>query len=180
MVNSSLFRRIELQMLMNLTAKAIGEQPKRIWTYPNREALRIYAEYTSSHLRDGADEALIERMNHAALLMGQRLRHWLFIRSEATARRFIIALYRNIGIELSFTDAQHLCFHRCLFSRYYTPAACLAASALDDGIIRGLTGRPACRLCFSQRLTEGGRCCMATFQETNQKQDIYEESHRNR
>ena len=51
MVNSSLFRRIELQMLMNLTARALGQKPKRIWTLPNAKALKAYAEYTAATCR---------------------------------------------------------------------------------------------------------------------------------
>ena len=70
MVNSSLFRRIELQMLMNLTAHALGKKPKRIWTLSNDEALRAYAEYTCSNLQVDADETLFERMNTGAYRMG--------------------------------------------------------------------------------------------------------------
>ncbi|MCR5130448.1 MAG: hypothetical protein K6C10_03175 [Prevotella sp.] len=180
MVNSSLFRRIELQVLMNLTAKAFGKKPERIWNRPNDEALRAYAQFTSSHLREGADEALLQRMNSRAYKMGRLLRSVFLVSSEARAQRLIVALYRNIGISLSFSgdkkqDAPHessLCFRRCYFSAYYTPAACLAASALDDGIIRGIMGEPSRRLCFSQRITEGCSCCLATLQETHKEQEI--------
>ncbi len=161
MVNSSLFRRIELQMLMNLTAKAMGERPQRIWTLANDEALKVYAEYTSSRLQKGADEALLERMNSEALKMGRLLRRVFLIKSEAKALRMIVALYRNISINLSFSNHQSLCFRSCYFSRHYMPAACQAASALDDGIIRGITGLPHCHLQFTQRITEGFPCCIA-------------------
>ncbi len=161
MVNSSLFRRIELQLLMDLTAKTLGKPSQRTWTLPNAEALKVYAEFTSSHLREGTDEAALQRMNSEALKMGRLLRRLFMIKSEARARRLIVALYRNIGIRLSFLDQEHLCFHSCYFSRFYTPAACLAASALDDGIIRGITGQTSSHLCFSQRITEGCNCCKA-------------------
>jgi len=161
MVDTPLFRRIELQMLMNLTARAFGEPSPRIWTLPNREALKIYAHYTSSHLQTGADEQTLQRMNSEALRMGRLLRLLFFVRSEARAQRLIVALYRNIGITLAFSTSQQLCFSSCYFSGHYTPAACLAASALDDGIIRGIMGHTDCRLCFSQRITEGCSCCRA-------------------
>ncbi len=163
MVNSSLFRRVELQMLMNLTARAFGEQSKRIWTLSNNEALKTYAEYTSSRLHSGADEAMLQRMNSEALKTGHLLRKLFFIRNETAAQRLIIALYRNIGISLSFSDKKHLCFHRCYFSSHYTPATCLAASALDDGIIRGILGLTNGQLHFIQRITEGCQCCQANF-----------------
>ncbi len=172
MVNTSLFRRIELQVLMNLTSGAFGQHPKRIWTRSNDEALKAYADYTSNHLREGADDELLQRMNSRAYKVGLMLRRLFFVRSEAKAERLIIALYRNIGITLSFSDDKNLCFHHCYFSNHYTPAACLAASALDDGIIRGITGKASCRLCFSQRITEGCRCCKATFQKTNKEKEI--------
>ena len=168
MVNSSLFRRIELQLLMNLTARAIGQRPKRLWTRSNANALQAYAKFTSRHLQAGTDESLLQRMNGEAYRMGRMLRRMFFIRSDAAAERLIVALYRNIGIDLSFDNGQQLCFHRCFFSAHYTPAVCLAASALDDGIIRGITGRTDGSLRFSQRITEGCHCCKATFQPPKQ------------
>ena len=163
MVNSSLFRRIELQLLMNLTAHALGQKPKRIWTLPNAEALRGYAEYTSSNLQAGADEALLERMHTEAYKMGRLLRRLFLINNEARAQQLIVALYHNIGIKLSFESSRQLCFHSCYFSRFYTPQACKAASALDDGIIRGILGLESEHLHFSQRITEGCKCCKAQF-----------------
>lgn len=161
MVNSTLFRRIELQLLMNLTAKAFGEPSQRIWTRSNGEALRLYAEFTGSQLREGADDQLLQRMNSEALKMGRLLRRLFLIRSEDRAQRLLVALYRNIGITISWNGQEHLCFHRCYFSHHYTSAACLAASALDDGIIRGILGKTNGRLHFSQRITEGCPCCLA-------------------
>lgn len=178
MVNSSLFCRIQLQLLMNLTARAIGQPTKRLWTRSNAHALQAYAEYTCHHLSSGVDEPLLRRMNSEAYHMGRMLRRLLFIRNRAAAERLIIALYRNIGINLSFSDRQQICFRSCYFSRFYSPAVCLAASALDDGIIRGLTGQSASRLSFTQRITEGCNCCRATFQPSNKKNE--QESNRDR
>lgn len=165
MINSSLFQRIELQLLMNLTARALGQRPERLWTRANASALKAYAEYTLRHLQKGADERLLQRMNDEAYRTGRMLRRLFFIRNAAAAERLVAALYRNIGISLSFSGDRHLCFHRCYFSAYYTPAVCHAASALDDGIIRGITGQHDSRLCFAQRITEGCDCCKATFQQ---------------
>ncbi len=168
MINSPLFRRIELQMLMNLTARTFGEKPQRIWTLSNREALMAYAEYTGTRLHKGTDEATLQRMNSMALRMGKLLRCVFLVRSETRAQQLIVGLYRNIGIQLSFNDAHHLCFHSCYFSRHYTPAACRAASALDDGIIRGIMGQTASRLFFSQRITEGRKCCRGALRMKNE------------
>lgn len=161
--DSPLFRRIELQLLMNLTARAFGKPAKRIWTHPNDEALRIYAEYTRDHLQHtGVDEQLLRRMNEEAYRMGCRLRRWFHLRRQADIECFVIQIYRHIGIELEGHVPGCLCFRQCFFSTYYTPDICLAASALDDGIIRGLNGEG--RLIFQQRITEGCKYCKATFQ----------------
>ena len=166
MVNSSLFRRIQLQLLMNLTARALGERPLRIWTRPNGEALKIYAAFTAQHLQTGADKERLQRMNNEALKMGCLLRRLFFVRSSAKAQQLIVALYRNIGIQLSFAADGQLHFHRCYFSNHYTTAACRAASMLDDGIIRGITNQSARYLYFSQRITEGCQRCEALLRET--------------
>jgi hypothetical protein len=168
MVNSSLFRRIQLQLLMNLTAHALGVRSVRLWTRSNAEALKVYAEFTAQHLQAGADDALLQRMNSEALKTGRLLRQLFFVHSTSRAQRLIVALYRNIGIQLSFAADGHLCFHRCYFSSHYTPAACRAASMLDDGIICGIMHHPARSLCFSQRITEGCPCCKASLQYTTQ------------
>ncbi|MBR3455314.1 MAG: hypothetical protein IKH26_08325 [Bacteroidaceae bacterium] len=163
LVNNALFRRIELQQLMNLTARAFGKPSQRIWTLPNDEALRVYAEYTRDHLQEGVNGPLLERMNGEAYKMGRWLRRLFFLNRQADIERFTIALYRNIGIELEGSIPGQLCFRRCFFSHYYTPDICLAASALDDGMIRGLAGKG--RLTFQKRITEGCKCCIATFHD---------------
>lgn len=172
MIHSPLFRRIQLQLLMNLTARALGERPVRLWIHSNAEALRLYAAFTAQHLHDGADEVRLQRMNNEALKMGRLLRRVFRIGSRSRAQRLVVALYRNIGIQVSFTADDRLCFHRCYFSSCYTPAACRAASMLDDGIIRGITRQPACHLSFAQRITEGCSCCEASLRKTTHKQDI--------
>ena len=146
---------------MNLTARALGQKSQRIWTLPNAEALRVYAEFTSSNLQAGADDPLLERMHTEAYKMGRLLRHLFLINNEARAQRLIVALYRNIGIRLSFESSRQLCFHRCYFSRFYTPQICQAASALDSGIICGILGLESEHLHFSQRITEGCKQCKA-------------------
>ncbi len=162
--NSSLFRRIELQQLMNLTARAFGQPSKSIWMLRPDEALRVYAEYTRDFLQGkAADAPLLKRMNEEAYRMGRRLRRIFRLKTPDDVERFTILLYKNIGIQLEGHIPGRLCFRRCFFSQYYTPAQCLAASALDDGIIRGLSGSG--RLSFQQRITEGCACCLAMVDE---------------
>ena len=74
MLNNSLFRRIQLQLLMNLTARALGKPTVRTWTMTNDKALQVYAEYTRDHLRDGVSEPLLQRMSEEAYRIGKLLR----------------------------------------------------------------------------------------------------------
>lgn len=163
LINNALVCRIELQLLADLTARALRQPAPRLWTKPNAEALRCYAEFTRQHLQGSADEAVLQRLTHEAYRMGTLLRRLLRPRRRADVERLATRLYRNIGIRLTFTDATHLCFVRCYFSRHYTPAICLAASTLDEGILRGISGQPASQLRFTQRITQGCACCKATF-----------------
>ena len=41
-----LFSKIEIQLLMNATARAFGEKPRRVWTLPHTTALVVYADCT--------------------------------------------------------------------------------------------------------------------------------------
>ena len=162
MINEILAR-IELQLLMNLTARALQQPTERIWTLSAGEALRAYATFTRRYLQGTNSQERLSRLNQEAYRMGQQVRRWFPCKREAAARRLVAMLYRHIGIDMQFLPSGELCFHSCYFSRFYTPSVCIAASAIDDGIIRGVMGQTAGKLHFSQRITEGCKCCMATI-----------------
>lgn len=146
---------------MNLTARALRQPTRHLWTLAPDEALQLYAEYTSTQLQDGVSPSVLDSMNREAYRMGRLLRRLLLLR-QSDIKQFVVALYRNIGIRLDGHLPSQLCFHSCYFSHFYTPEVCLAASALDDGIMRGLLGTG--RLTFQQRITEGCSHCLATYQ----------------
>lgn len=160
-IRSQWFRRIVLQQLMNLTARAFGKPAKRIWTLSCQEALKTYAEYTRDNLAGPPTDELIERMTEEAYQTGHWLRRMFLLRRPEEIDRFLIELYRHIGITLEGHIPGDLCFRRCYFSRYYTPETCRAASALDEGMMRGLAGSGSLR--FRQRITEGCENCKAIY-----------------
>ena len=164
-IRSEWFRRVELQQLMNLTARAFGKPACRLWTLPADKALQVYAEYTRDNLQQAPTDELIQKMNDEAFRMGRRLCRVFRLQTQADVERLTIELYRHIGITLEGHLPGRLCFRDCFFSHYYTPAICLAASALDEGIMRGLMGGGG-RLCFHQRITDGAPCCQATMEES--------------
>ena len=162
----SLFRKLELQMLMNLTARALDKPVKRIWTLPNSKALQVYAEYTCEHLACSKNWTLMQQMNDEAYRVGKRLRKIFHLRKPTDITRFTFWLYRNIGIQMEGNIPGKICVTECFFSHHYTPAICRVASALDDGIIKGLAGDGI--LHFQQRITEGCQYCLATFKTSEE------------
>lgn len=156
-----LFRRTELQILMSLTAHALRQPSMCIWHLPHLEALKCYAEFTRDNLSDDVSPEILQRMNTQAYRLGRILRLLFLIRRKTTAQQFVVSLYRNIGIAMSFKSEDEIIFHNCFFSRFYTPDVCLAASSLDDGIIRGLTG--CGKLTFKQRITEKCKYCLVQY-----------------
>ncbi len=156
-----LFRRIELQVLMNLTAYALHLPTIRIWHLSHKEALKCYAKFTSDNLSDDIAPEILQRMNTLAYQLGKKIRLLFFVRSKTAAQELVVKLYRNIGIHMSFEPNNQVYFHRCFFSYYYSSDICQAASSLDDGIIRGITG--CGQLTFKQRITENCKYCIAQY-----------------
>lgn len=156
-----LLARIELQLLMNLTAGAFDQKPPRIWTRPRHEALAIYAACTRDWMLNTtkAPDDLQADMYRASLRMGCLLRGLTFLMNDAGHTRLIFALYKVIGIDMSGALPGELRVKNCYFSQVYTPGMCALISAMDDGIVSGIMGGG--RLTFSHRLTEGCGCCRA-------------------
>jgi hypothetical protein len=71
-------------------------------------------------------------------------------------------LYGMIGIDFRGSPDGEVRVTSCLFSNYYTPSVCLLISALDEGLLSGLSGGGT--LTFTRRLTEGHLCCEARFE----------------
>lgn len=162
LINTTLFRRVEIQLLMNLTARALGKPAQRLWTLPCDEALRAYADFTRDSLHEGVTPQQLRQLNDEAYRMGRLLRRGLHLKKQADVERTMIALYRHIGIKIEGHWPGTLCFRHCFFSQFYTSELCQAASALDDGIMRGLVGSG--HLSFQQRITQGCKYCIATFE----------------
>jgi len=155
-----------LMELYRRTARAFGcelpDQDKR--AYP--EMLISYAEFTKDRalatLADGGSpEEIVSRLRREALEMGELLRQRLRLRTEADIRTALRLVYRGLGIDLRVSPAGQVVVRGCFFSKYYPAPVCRLISALDDGLVEGLTGGR--RLRFTQRITEGAACCRATI-----------------
>ena len=96
--------------------------------------------------------------------LGQEARHALKVRN--TERDLLAAarlLYRILGIrfraESRGQNRALVSIDRCALSSVYSPEACLALSAVDEGVVAGL--HPGARLRFAERMTEGKATCQA-------------------
>ncbi len=96
--------------------------------------------------------------------LGQEARHALKVRN--TERDLLGAarlLYRILGIrfraESTGQNRALVSIDRCALSSVYSPEACLALSAVDEGVVAGL--HPGARLRFVERMTEGKATCQA-------------------
>ena len=72
-------------------------------------------------------------------------------------------LYRVLGIDLELEEREDgtrlLRYDRCALSKVYDEDTCRVMGAADEGMVRGLN--PQAGISFSQRITEGRRCCVA-------------------
>jgi hypothetical protein len=68
-------------------------------------------------------------------------------------------VYGLLDIDLRGTRDGRITVRRCAFSDVYSAEICRLISALDAGLLAGLSGGD--RLEFTQRITEGAPCCLA-------------------
>ena len=108
----------------------------------------------------GDDLAGVQRRLLAeANALGRRARDRLRIRSEAEGLAAARVIYRAIGIDFRARSNGDVLVPRCAFACVYRPETCRLLSAMDSGLIAGLTGTEG--LLFSARKTEGSPMCRA-------------------
>jgi hypothetical protein len=126
--------------------------------------LRTYALFTREQaenaLQAGRDRlALKAQLYRNAYALGGKLCKWFAVDTIEEVMELGQILYRAIGVEMVGDAQGDVTVQRCYFSQFYSGPVCDLISALDDGVLAGLSGGG--RLVFSQRLTEGGECCRA-------------------
>lgn len=153
----------KLAELTSITAKAFGREAPEIAGKTSEECLRIYAEFTAQAAADAIRECdgdAQRRLFEGALEYGKKLRQQLGITSEEQFGLACELLYRAIEIDFKWRSAGQITVSRCFFAEYYSPEVCRVMSSMDAGLVAGLSGG---RLSFSQRITEGNSCCLASF-----------------
>jgi len=156
----------KLDELFRLTAAAFRSQPPELGGFSFSERLAEYALFTREQaercLQDGYSLAEVKcRLYQNAFAFGQDLRRSLRITTREEAAMALKLMYRLIGIDFRCDRQGKFIIRQCFFSRYYSAAVCRLISALDEGLAAGLAGGG--RLCFEQRLTDGGSCCQGNW-----------------
>ena len=155
-----------LGRLTAATAEAFGAQAPPLAGLGADARLAAYARFTRAQaeawLSAGRDvEALEGRLFRAAGELGGQCRAWLRPRTTRDVLAGARLLYRLLDIDLRRDAGGEVTVARCYFSRYYSAEVCRLMSAMDRGLLAGLSGGG--ELAFSARITEGQPCCRALF-----------------
>ena len=150
-------------------ALLVSQRPSLTVRFPeikartNVDLLEIYARFTLAQsersLAEGRSLEDSQRLYYQAFLLGDGFRRRFKISRREEVMETAAIIYRILGIEFRGNPDGQIAIERCFFSRYYSPRVCALVSALDQGLLAGLSG--GSRLTFSQRITEGQSCCRA-------------------
>jgi hypothetical protein len=159
-------RQAALAQLLGAAAEAFECDIPPLGGLSSAERLRRFALFTQGHveelLREGRDlEAVQSRLYHNTYELGRRVGTLLGIRSVRDTMAVSRVLYRILDIEFQGNAGGDVLISRCYFSGFYSAQVCQVMSAMDQGLLAGLSGGG--RLVFASRITEGQSCCQASF-----------------
>ena len=157
-------RRAALRALFATTAAGFGCPVPPLGGLDADALLGRYAQFTTDQaeaaLRDGRDlPVLQDRLERGARALGARLRAGLRLRTTEDTMAAARLVYGLLDIDLRGDGRGELTVRRCPFSEVYSAEVCRLVSALDAGLLAGLSGGD--RLEFTQRITDGAPCCLA-------------------
>ncbi|MCM1566159.1 MAG: L-2-amino-thiazoline-4-carboxylic acid hydrolase [Dehalobacter sp.] len=156
----------KLNELFRLTADAFRCELPELKGLSFAECLSEYAIFTKeqaeSYLQSGRPpEELKQRLYQNSYIFGQGLRRSLHIITWEEAVTVLTVIYKLMGIDFQYDRQGEFIIKQCFFSKYYSGEVCKLISSLDEGLAAGVSGGG--RLCFKQRITEGGSCCKGYF-----------------
>ena len=153
--------RLQLQVLLDATARAFAMPGKKIRSRTARGALREYAAFTGKCMKYGKADP--KKVREEACRTGNLIRRITGFRKSRDIERLVFYLYSNLRISMSGHIPGEIIVSRCYFGRFYSPEQCALMSLVDEGIIAGISGGG--RLEFAERITEGCGRCRACFSE---------------
>jgi hypothetical protein len=160
-------RKHELERLFKATVEAFecAAPTTRGLNYIKR--LELYARFTREEaekaLRVGREAEVRSRLFENARRVGQYYQKAFRTTSIEEVMQAGGLIYRLLEIDFQGEAEGQIVIRRCFFSRYYSVRVCQLVSALDEGLLAGLSGGR--RLRFSQRISEGHSTCQAYLQD---------------
>jgi hypothetical protein len=159
------FARPGLEELFKATADAFEVSAPSTQGLAFEDSLRLYAAFTRQHAEElakhGRTEQLEARLFENAFVLGAAYRQRFRLKTPADAMRMARVIYRLLRIDFLGAPEGPVLVRRCFFSAYYTADVCRLISAVDSGLVAGLSGGGSLR--FSERITAGHRFCRAQF-----------------
>lgn len=155
-----------LQQLFAIVADAFAVGAPQIKSLSFQRGLQQFAAFSKMQaecaIRSNRDLRFIkDRLYEEAHQLGQNIRKQFRIKTQQDVVRAAAMIYRVLGIDFRCDLQGEALYTRCFFSRFYTREVCEVISAIDAGVLAGLSG--GARLSFRQRITEGQDCCRAYF-----------------
>jgi hypothetical protein len=156
-----------LGALFRATARAFGRQPPQLAGLDAKACVARYAAFTQSAaealLRKGGDvDAVRERLYMSAYRLGRACRWASRARTVEEALALARALYGALEIDLRRDEKGEVLIQHCSLSSTYSPDTCRLMSAMDKGLLSGLSAGGA--LVFTARITEGQPSCRARLE----------------
>lgn len=151
--------------LIRLTGLAFDMDPPDLRRCTLNEAVEQFARFTKTAaeftLRQsgGHQRRVKEKLYTNAYQFGKNMRRFFHVRSIDEAMSASAILYKILKIQFHGDHWGEIVIQKCYFSEFYNEQTCEMISAIDTGVIAGLSGGGA--LTFTQRITEGEPCCRA-------------------
>jgi hypothetical protein len=157
-------KKMNLRRLFALTADAFECEAPQTEGLSHGGMIRRYALFTKEQAEKslacaGDKERRKAALRREAFALGDELRETCRIKDLGEALAFSRVLYRVLAIDFRGTRDREVVVKRCFFSTYYSAEVCDLVSALDEGLIAGLSG--GANLRFYRRITDGSGCCRA-------------------
>jgi hypothetical protein len=152
-----------LGLLFEATADAFQSEFPSTKGLSLEQSLKLYAQFTrgqADKFIESADRPAVQsRLFANARRLGQKLKAEFHIENREELMRLSAVLYRMLHIEFRGEAQGKIVIQSCFFSNYYSSEVCRFISALDEGLLNGLSG--GSKLSFSQRISDGRLCCLA-------------------
>ena len=150
-----------LHELFKATADAFQRPAPPYQNLGLEACLEKYAVFTREQaeaiIKQGKQDEVMSRLHRNAFQMAQELKKSYHVSSRDTMTIARI-IYKILGIEFKGDSQGRISIKRCYFSSFYSEDVCRLISALDQGLLEGLSGG---KVGFTQRMTEGATECKA-------------------